>query len=651
MREAGIGRVLVASLHQGIADILPNRLGFYENWLNAEGLREGTIGLAPLYAVLSFLRQEGDAYQIITTRAGEYAAEWTVESMAPTGRAIIKAAPEWVRRRLILRLARQLVRSSYQGNRAIARLRRGTANVEVRASIFCTVREPVPYPLCGFYAAAVTRLMAIFNLSARAQVVTCRGTGEPTCMIKVALPERRERPAAGVCVRHAIAVACLLVSSAAAGATQLRIQPLPEPRRILVMPFDNTPRDARMFWLGEASAVLLADDLNALGSPAITRDERLQAFERLQVPPAAALTDATVIRIGQLVGAAQVVVGSLQLDGDTLVVHARSIALDTGRVEADVTERGPMPDLFATFERVARRLSPRSSGAGGTKAVSQQPTLPAFESYIKGLLAETPATAINYLNASLNLQPTFDRARLALWDVQTDQGEHERALEAVKPVAATSPWSRRAQILRRPVPACARQERRRVCHVQGACTTPPRRRRVLEQPGRRAAPSRRNAADRSADVLLQSRPRRSIRPIPTTSSTWDTPTGRSAIRRRRSTGSAKPSGGIRPTATRTSSSAPRLFGGRQHGRGRAREGAGAAAVVRIRAVGQTTGRGGGAQRARAGEERRRAAARAARRAGGHLDGTARSAGARRVFISIAAGAFSTRRTIARRSSS
>ncbi len=70
MHEAGIGRVLVASLHQGIADILPTRLGFYENWLNAEGLRDGTIGLAPLYAVLSFLRQEGDSYALITTRAG-----------------------------------------------------------------------------------------------------------------------------------------------------------------------------------------------------------------------------------------------------------------------------------------------------------------------------------------------------------------------------------------------------------------------------------------------------------------------------------------------------------------------------------------------------------------------------------------------------
>src|SRR5262245_14050953 len=103
MREAGIGRVLVASLHQGIADILPTRLSFYENWLNAEGLREGTIGLAPLYAVLSFLRQEeGDAYQMIMTRAGEYAAEWTVQSMSPIQRSMIRAAPAWLRGRLLL---------------------------------------------------------------------------------------------------------------------------------------------------------------------------------------------------------------------------------------------------------------------------------------------------------------------------------------------------------------------------------------------------------------------------------------------------------------------------------------------------------------------------------------------------------------------
>jgi len=190
MREAGIGRVLVASLHQGIADILPTRLGFYENWLNVEGLREGTIGLAPLYAVLSFLRQEGEAYAMITTRAGEYAAEWTVESMPPFERAMIKAAPVWLRGRLLLRLGRKLVRSSYRGSRAIAKVRRGTAKIDVRASIFCTVREPVERPLCGFYAAAFTRLLALFNLRTQAQVVACRGTGEPSCVLTIALANK-----------------------------------------------------------------------------------------------------------------------------------------------------------------------------------------------------------------------------------------------------------------------------------------------------------------------------------------------------------------------------------------------------------------------------------------------------------------------------
>ena len=191
MREAGIGRVLVASLHQGIADLLPDRLEFYENWLNAEGLRDGTIGLAPLYAVLSFLRQEGHVYQAITARAGEYAAEWTIESMRPRRRALIRAMPAWLRRRILLAMAGRLVRNSYRGSRAIARLRRGTASIDVRASIFCTVREPVPEPLCGFYAAAFTKLMAMFGIGAHTNVIACRGTGESSCVFSVALNGRQ----------------------------------------------------------------------------------------------------------------------------------------------------------------------------------------------------------------------------------------------------------------------------------------------------------------------------------------------------------------------------------------------------------------------------------------------------------------------------
>src|SRR5262249_31310830 len=156
-------------------DILPTRLSFYENWLNGRGLREGTIGLAPLYAVLSFLRQEGDAaYDIITKRAGEYAAEWTIASLSAPRRAAIRTAPRWLRSRIVIRIARDIVRSSYRDSRAITRVKQGTARIDLRASIFCSVREPVERPLCGFYAAVVTRLMELFNIGARAEVVACR---------------------------------------------------------------------------------------------------------------------------------------------------------------------------------------------------------------------------------------------------------------------------------------------------------------------------------------------------------------------------------------------------------------------------------------------------------------------------------------------
>ena len=117
MTDAGVGRLLVASLHQGIADLLPSRLEFYESWLNPSGLREGRIGLAPLAAVLSFLRQEGEPYHLVSARAGEYTAEWTVMDLPPLHRAIIRGAPPALRSRLVMRVARQMVRNTFGGSR------------------------------------------------------------------------------------------------------------------------------------------------------------------------------------------------------------------------------------------------------------------------------------------------------------------------------------------------------------------------------------------------------------------------------------------------------------------------------------------------------------------------------------------------------
>ena len=41
--------------------------------------------------------------------------------------------------------------------------------------------------LGGFYAAAFTRLMVLFDVGAHIEVVACRGTGKTSCVLNVAL--------------------------------------------------------------------------------------------------------------------------------------------------------------------------------------------------------------------------------------------------------------------------------------------------------------------------------------------------------------------------------------------------------------------------------------------------------------------------------
>ena len=187
--------MLVAALHQGIADRLPSRLEFYESWLTPEGLRNGTIGLAPLIAVLSFLRNEGEPYHQVTHRAGEYAGQWTLEALSPMRRRLVGMLPRPLRVRAALGVCRDLVRASHSGTRARSRVRRGTGEMAIRGSIFCAVRAASDEALCGFYAAAMARVLASFELPGPVRVHACRGMGQRACRFSILFtPDGGSRP-------------------------------------------------------------------------------------------------------------------------------------------------------------------------------------------------------------------------------------------------------------------------------------------------------------------------------------------------------------------------------------------------------------------------------------------------------------------------
>src|SRR5689334_10320645 len=245
------------------------------------------------------------------------------------------------------------------------------------------------------------------------------------------------RPAAALL---AVAIALFLTPVSAAAQSAVGST------RIIVMPFESTERDPRLVWLSEASAVLISENLRTYGFAALSREERVRAFHDLNLPPDASLSEASVIRVGQLVGASDVITGTLRLSGTDLAVDARRIRLDTGRIQQEVHERGPLRDLFAVHDRVTRSLMGGAAASIPSAAsTSGTPPLEAFEQFIKGLVAEQPSRQVRFLQAALTAYPAYDRPRLSLWDAYTEQGDHAKALAMVQGVPASSRLNRLAR--------------------------------------------------------------------------------------------------------------------------------------------------------------------------------------------------------------
>jgi tetratricopeptide (TPR) repeat protein len=124
-----------------------------------------------------------------------------------------------------------------------------------------------------------------------------------------------------------------------------------------------------------------------------------------------------------------------------LSVRAQNIRLDTGQMAHEFVEAGPLEDLYGIFGRVSRRLA----GPAVAGEPPARPPLPVFENYIKGLVASASPAKVAYLEAAIKLDPGFDRARLALWNVHHDQGNGQVALVTAAAVPETSPMYARAR--------------------------------------------------------------------------------------------------------------------------------------------------------------------------------------------------------------
>ena len=166
MTDVRIGRLLVATLHQAISQVLPDRLEFSGDRLHGKKLRDGSIGLAPMTAVLGFLRTEGEPYHRVMAEAGRCAADWTIDSMTGVRQRVIGSLPRALRSRRAVRVARAIVGAGCSTSFATAKVSGGRVRFQVHDSLFCRVRAAQPQPLCHHHEAMVARVLQRFGLPA-----------------------------------------------------------------------------------------------------------------------------------------------------------------------------------------------------------------------------------------------------------------------------------------------------------------------------------------------------------------------------------------------------------------------------------------------------------------------------------------------------
>ena len=268
--------MLVASLHQGISDLMPTRLEFYENWLNPTGMRDGKIGLAPLAAVLSFLRQEGEPYTLVTQRAGEYAAQWTFDSLLPMQRSLIRALPVMMRARVAMHLAKKVVHRTYHGSRGRCQdcgAGRERFRCETQSFAPCASRST------GRCACSIRRRSRICSRSSTS-AAKCGSTRAWASATPAAssrstfLPIRNDDHHAGSRFRPSVR---LLICRHSPQLPRVR-------ERISSFHSRTRPENRESTGSAKPPPCSLPTICNALGRRAYTREERLEAFEQLQVP-------------------------------------------------------------------------------------------------------------------------------------------------------------------------------------------------------------------------------------------------------------------------------------------------------------------------------------------------------------------------------
>ncbi len=231
---------------------------------------------------------------------------------------------------------------------------------------------------------------------------------------------------------------------------------------VAVLPFWNQAETgaANLDWIGESIAETVRDALGARGILIFDRGEIEDGFHRLRLRGRAALSQASVIKIGQELDTEHVLFGSFQVtapvapvtpgaskpmsagsySAGSLRISARILDLKRMKLGAVFVETGALEDLgtveahlaWRTLSEVAPNIAPPESDF---KTLRPPVRLDAEESYLRGMMAQDPTQKEKFFLQAARLDARFGHPCFQLGQMHFQRKEYRQAAEWLEKIS------------------------------------------------------------------------------------------------------------------------------------------------------------------------------------------------------------------------
>lgn len=186
----------------------------------------------------------------------------------------------------------------------------------------------------------------------------------------------------------------------------------------------------------------------------LSRDERDEAYKRLAIRRSAALSRASVIKIGETLDAGRVVYGQFEIIATnpgkpTLRIRSRVLDLKKMRQSPEFSELGALDDLAALQTHLAwqaiKYATPKTAPAE-PDFLARRPAVrvDAIENYVRGLLATTPEQKHRFFTQAARLDDRYSQPCFQLGRMQLDAEAWRSAAGWLQRVSPNDPNYREA---------------------------------------------------------------------------------------------------------------------------------------------------------------------------------------------------------------